>query len=90
MKPVAILAVLFFLSGCGGGDGAPTMPVLRPPVTPEPQPPPTDPPAPTIDVTKATCSDMRTLADALSYLYRGATQLDADNDGKPCEEKFSQ
>lgn len=34
------------------------------------------------------CDDIATLAEALAYLRAGSDQLDADNDSKPCEEKF--
>lgn len=34
------------------------------------------------------CDDISTLAEALAYLRAGGDQLDADNDSKPCEEKF--
>lgn len=39
-------------------------------------------------VNTVACRDMATLAQALAYLAAGANQLDADNDGKPCEDEF--
>jgi hypothetical protein len=48
-------------------------------------------PAPVVDaarVKSVACKDMASLAQALAYLAAGATQLDADNDGKPCEDEF--
>lgn len=43
---------------------------------------------PTVAIKIATCDDMTTREDALDYLRRGATQLDGDHDGYPCEGKF--
>ncbi len=43
-----------------------------------------------VDVSHANCPQMASLAQAVTYLNNGATQLDADGDGKPCEEKFKQ
>lgn len=43
-----------------------------------------------MSVLTAVCADMTTLDMALLYLRLGATQLDADSDGKPCEDEFAQ
>lgn len=90
MKLLALLLVLG-LGGCGGGGGAPSMcNENMPSCNPPDQPTPPDTTTPPVDVSKATCALMDTLTMAKDYLNRGATQLDADSDGKPCEEKFAQ
>lgn len=52
---------------------------------------PANTPTPLVDqsrVALVTCADMTSLSQALAYLAAGATQLDADHDGKPCEDNF--
>lgn len=47
--------------------------------------------APVVDASRVksvACKDMASLGQALAYLAAGATQLDADSDGKPCEDEF--
>lgn len=39
-------------------------------------------------VKSVNCIDMRSLSEALAYLAAGSAQLDANKDGKPCEDKF--
>lgn len=89
---IALCAALFLLVGCGGGGGNPgacyasaqTCAVLgqnESPVAPAGVNPAL--------VSSVSCADMDTLAEALAYLAAGARQLDADSDGKPCEEKFT-
>jgi len=88
---IAGIATACLLTACGGGDdeGAPS---LCNPMMPSCQPPTTTAPTTpgTADVSKVTCSQMTSLAQAQTYLNSGATQLDADHDGKPCESEFHQ
>jgi hypothetical protein len=59
---------------CGGGSGVQAVSA-----------------APLVDASRIStviCADMASLAQALAYLAAGATQLDADSDGKPCEDNF--
>jgi len=99
-----LMVAVFGLISCGGGGGDPGQctgspewcaqtggtgsgPSLAPAV---PALPPVSAPVGVVSVLTAVCADMTSLDMALLYLRLGAAQLDADSDGKPCENEFPQ